>query len=109
VAEDVVEVRLRWLEPSEGGRATPLVGPVRYTPTAYFRGEPLSSLFSVVLNLHDPAAQTADLRLGFPANLPEIVARLTKGAKLHITEGPQTVAECVVIGVGQDDSTSRTV
>jgi hypothetical protein len=98
--EPVAEVRLRWVAPQEGGRKTPLQpsGPP-YFPTAYFRGDSVDDLFSVVLRFKGGNTQTAELRLLVPENDPEVVARLVPGTELHITEGARTVAECQVVAV----------
>jgi hypothetical protein len=103
MSEPVAEVRLHWLAPHEGGRKSPLQasGPP-YAPTAYFRGDSVADLFSVVLRFTRGNTETAEMRLLAPENLPEIVARLTPGAELRITEGARTVAECQVVAVRQN-------
>jgi hypothetical protein len=102
MSEPVAEVRLRWLAPQDGGRKTPLE-PCRtpYGATAYFRGDDVADLFSVVLRFTDGNTQTAELRLLVPENLPDIAARLAPGVEIRITEGARTVAECQVVAVRQ--------
>lgn len=94
------QVQLRWLSAEEGGRRTPIVGGMRYTPTARFAGE--QDQFSVVLNFRgsDAASPTnGTLRLLFP-DLVEIEQRLHPGVVLEIMEGARVTAHAVVEDTG---------
>jgi hypothetical protein len=100
MSETKADVRLRWLTPEEGGRKfPPHPSGQPYATTAYFHGDSLAELFSVVLRFTAGGIQQAELRLLASDKLPDIAARLTPGTELHITEGPRTVAECQIVSV----------
>jgi hypothetical protein len=97
----IATTRLRWLPSEQGGRKSLPLGP-DYATTAYFDGEPVSSLFSVVFQFAEGAARpemAADMRVLAADRLPDVVRRIVPGAKLVVTEGPRPVAQCEVVTV----------
>src|SRR5581483_8140965 len=90
--------RLHWLPAEQGGRQTLPIGP-EYATIAHFRDEAIGDSFSVIFRFEAGSAQArmnADLRLLAPDRLPDVVKRIVPGARLIVTEGPRTVAECEV-------------
>ena len=104
--QPVASCRIRWLTAAEGGRRSPLPGPA-YFPTARFLDE--QELFSVVVRTPPTASgplteqKEVEINLLFPDRLSDIAAKIVPHAKLQITEGARTVAECEVTTVRMDD------
>ena len=97
----IATTRLHWLPSEQGGRKALPLGPV-YATTAYFQGETVSDLFSVVFQFPEGTARPempADMRLLAPDRLPDVARRIVPGAKLVVTEGPRPVADCEVVSV----------
>ncbi len=100
----VARMLIRWLKPTDGGRKQLPPGPI-YAATAYFSGDPLESMFSVVLRWTDSYVSnhademTLDLSLPPSDLVPELAHRLVPEAQLFITEGARTVAEGKVLSV----------
>src|SRR6266852_2892260 len=97
----IAHLKIRWLNPSEGGRQSPPQGPT-YAATARFAADPEDQLFSIMLrfpnsNSHSRRIQKADLALLVPENLPEVQKRLVPGIQLFVTEGRRVVAEGKVL------------
>ena len=91
--ELISQVKLRWLSANEGGRKGLPQGPIYYA-NARFAGDPEHQIFSIGLILPIGKPENAELRILVPENLPEVAARIVPGAKLHLTEGIKTVADC---------------
>ena len=97
-----VAVVVRWYTPDEGGRRSgPPPGP-RYTPTGRFSDQSLEDMFSVIVEW--PGEPTADgaapagvtIRPGFPENVPDFAARLSRGDRVILHEGRREVAEAML-------------
>jgi len=101
MTKPIATTRLHWLSPEEGGRKALPIGPV-YATTAYFHGETVSDLFSVVFQFPEGAARSdmaAEMRVLAADRLPDVVQRIVPGARLVVTEGPRPVADCEVVSV----------
>src|SRR5438105_11911514 len=107
--EPVATVQVRWLKPTEGGRAR-LPNGSTYAATAHFVGDGVDDSFSIVLRWSnplpsdDPERTSVELRLLAPENLPEVVNRLVPEAELVITEGGRTVADGRIVSVRMEET-----
>jgi hypothetical protein len=100
--DDPIRVEIRWRPSAAGGRSGPPPGPF-YPTAARLADEPISEGFSVMVERLSSGAEngsavwTADLRLLFPENFPDKLAKLHPGCVLVLHEGHRAVAEATVL------------
>jgi hypothetical protein len=97
-----IRVDVAWTPESAGGRSSPPDGP-NYATVVRFDDEPLSEAFSVMMQRVDQVGMNgsghwiADLRLLFPENFEDKLARLQPGSTLVIHEGRRVVGRCEIL------------
>jgi hypothetical protein len=100
----VLTSHIHWLVPLSDEQLRALPGSRQGFTAQMADGRP-RDLFSVSIvfpdNVTDGGEREVELALLAPDCLPDVVGRLTPGCHLRIFRGPRTVAECVVIAVGQ--------
>ena len=98
---EVMQARIRWLSPEEGGRPAPPVGP-RYSTVARFekqRAEWEKEAWSLVVEWQEPIDAagwvTANVRFLVPENAPSQL--LAVGSRFELMEGRRVVAQGEVV------------
>jgi hypothetical protein len=94
-----IPVRVRWLNPEEGGRPGRPIGP-EYRTTAELDGG--DEAFDVVLKWREadiaPGQREYVAGMTFdPDQLPKGATKLTPGTRLGVRAGPRKVAVCQVL------------
>lgn len=102
--EHQARISIRWLKPLGDESFAALPGS-RQGLTARIQDDPADELFSVIVNFDRTQPNDrlgpfeAWIAVGFPENLPDVVAQMRTGARLWICHGPKPVADGVLTSV----------